>query len=355
MPARLLEPNYIALDLTYRCPLSCDFCFMSRSGCRGTSRRELRLPALKKLVDALSGKPREFWICGGEPALRPDLPELVACIKARGHRCFVTSGGWPMKKETALRLLEAGIDEIVFSLHGTPAVHDRVVGAKGAFARTAALCAAVNASPLKGNTRLSVWCTIHPRNHRNLHAAYKAFKALRPDHIAFNHLEYVRSRDIAAVRDLFRRELGCGTAVKASEELARGMDVARLLREMARIRAERDPSVRFELDLTPAEIRAWYDPAAEVPKKGFCLGQWNCLWVVPDGTLVSCQPLGHRLGRLRGGDYRRAFNGPAYRRFRALLMRQGGFLGVCSRCGRSSHSSEHYERTQGAQARRPRA
>jgi len=347
-PRFKLDPDYIALDITYRCNLACSFCFMNRSALRKPAGKELTLSAWKKFIDTLSGKPREFYIAGGEPCLREDLPELVAYIKKRGHRCLITTNGSALSVKTARRLLEAGLDEITVSLHGTPELHDGSVGRKGAFAKVAAVCAFINASPLKGNTRLTFWCAITAANHSVLHRVYKTLKALGPDHIAFNQLDFITERDRAATAALFRKELGSALNLKTSESMAAGISAPKLAAEIKKIKAERDPGVRFDLDLAPAGLKKWYAPKIKFLKKGFCLGQWNGVWIGPNGDIVSCQPLGHTMGNITEGDWLAAYNGPAYRKFRELLKKQGGFLPTCSRCGRTSYTSTANRKTPGS-------
>ena len=342
-PRPPLNPDYIAIDTTYRCNLACSFCFMTKSASRIPPGRELSLAAWKKFIDSLSRKPREFYIAGGEPCLRKDLPELVAHIKKGGHRCLITTNGCSLDIKTAGRLLKAGLDEITVSLHGTRELHDAIVGHKGAFAKTAAVCAFINSSPIKGVKHLSFWCAINAANHDKLYSVYKALKTLGPDHIAFNQLDFIREKDRKKTAGLFSKELGCGLNLKASESMAEGISVPKLAAEIRKIKSEKDPDIRFDLDLTEDELELWYGPKAGFTKKGFCLGQWNGIWVGANGDIVSCQPLGHVVGNITDGDWLETYNGPAYTKFRALLVKQGGFLPTCSRCGRTSYTSAHVD------------
>jgi len=338
-----LDPDYVAIDTTYRCNLSCAFCFMAKSSRQKPTGKELPLAVWKKFIDTLSSRRREFYIAGGEPGLRKDLPELVTHIKKGGHRCLVNTNGCSLDIKTAGKLLEAGLDEIAVSFHGTPELHDRIVGRKGAFAKTAAVCAAINSSPLKGVKHLTFWCAINAANHDRLYSVYKALRALGPDHIAFNQLDFIREKDRKKTAALFRNSLGSGLNLRTSESMSGGISVPKLAAETAKIKAEKDPSIRFDLDLTENEMRLWYDPKTRITKQGFCLGQWNSVWVGPNGDMISCQPLGHVMGNITQGDWLKTYNGPAYRKFRKLLIKQGGFLPTCSRCGRTSYTSAHLE------------
>lgn len=338
--APFLDPQHVSLDLTYRCDQSCPFCFMARSAVREPGRKkELSLAAWKKFIDTLSSRPREFYIAGGEPGLRKDLPEIVAHIKKGGHRCLITTNGSSLDLAAAGKLLKAGLDEIAVSLHGPPGLHDRIAGLEGAFRKAAAVCAFINSSPFKDTRKLTIYCAVNAANHDKLYQAYKVFKAMKPDYIAFNHLDFIMEGARLRTEALFKKELGSPLRLQTSQAMAEGVSVKKLAAEIRKIKAAKDPSCRFELDLSETELEAWYDHGREFKKKGFCLGQWNGVWVGPNGDLVSCLPLGHVMGNILKGDWRAVFNGPAYNRFRELLVKQGGFLPTCSRCGRSSYHS----------------
>lgn len=334
----VLDPQYITLDITYRCPRSCAFCFMARSSAANRPAKEMTRAELGRLVDSLAGKPRKFYISGGEPLLRPDLPWLVRRIKAAGHYCRVITS-LSYAPETALKLIDAGLDELTVSVHGTPELHDASVGAPGAFAGIAAAVAAINARRAGKTTKLVFWSTMNKANHAALHSVYKALSELGPDAIAFHHLDFITAENLAATAGIFRGELGCEAGLKVSEQMARGISARRLYAQILKIKAEKDPRVRFDLELSLKEMEKWYDPAARLKKKGFCMSPWNGIWVDPAGEIISCQPLGHKLGSALKGNCLKAFNGPAYARFRKTLARHGGFLPTCSRCGRTAYMS----------------
>ncbi|MBI5745110.1 MAG: radical SAM protein [Elusimicrobia bacterium] len=335
---RPLDPQYITLDITYRCPLACRFCFMAKSSAAAKPAGEMTPRQLARLVDSLAGKRRKFYISGGEPLLRPDLPALVKRIKAAGHYCRVITS-LSHAPASVEKLFAAGLDELTVSVHGTPAIHDACVGRPGAFAKIAQVCARLNAPPRRASSRLVFWCTVNKANHARLHSVYKALAALGPDAIAFHHLDFITARDLAETAGIFKSELGCAANLKVSQDLARGISARRLYAQIHKIKAEKDPRVRFDLELSAGEMRKWYDPASRLSKKGFCMSPWNGVWIAPSGEIVSCQPLGHRLGSALKDGCLGAFNSPAYAGFRKALLRRGGFLPTCSRCGRTAYMS----------------
>lgn len=334
-------PDYVALDLTYRCGLNCPFCFVRNNALLKPGRRELGTAALKRIIAGFAGRPRRFYLTGGEPTLRRDLPELVRAVKAGGHRCLITTNAQALTPAAARRLAAAGADELVISLHGAPAVHDAAAGVPGAFRRAALAVKAVTSLPAP-RPEVTLWCTINRANHAGLPAVLRAMKALGPDHVAFNHLEYVSERDHKATAALFRKLGWPAPAFRPSERLARGIDARKLWAGVLAVKAAA-PDARFYPDLDLAGVKAWYDPAARLRKPGLCSGQWNAAWLSPYGELLTCQPLARRISA--GGDPLAAWAGPEYAAFRRALKAAGGFFPACARCGREPYQAKPRRRS----------
>lgn len=329
---RPAAPSYVALDLTYRCPLSCSFCFVKRHGL--ASPKELGLAGWLKLIDGLGPGRKKFYLTGGEPLLVPFLPELVRQLRRRGHSTLVTTS-LMAPPAMAAALAAAGPDEIVVSVHGRPGLHERTAGARGAWDVIKANLELLKASRPPG-TRLTLWCTINRENHGDLPGVYRAMLALDPDHLAFNHLEFVTAADMAATKKLLAG-IGAATPMKPSAALARGIDVKKLAAGAAAVKKAGGGRVSFYPDLAGAALRAWYSPAAAFKKPGLCRGQFGAAWFSPAGELLTCQPLALTMSA-SGENFSGAYGGPAYAAFRRLLIKSGGFLPACRRCGREPYA-----------------
>jgi molybdenum cofactor biosynthesis enzyme MoaA len=326
----LPPPSYIAFDLTYRCALDCSFCFVKRN--KLSCARELGLAGWLRLARSLGPGVKKFYLTGGEPLLLPFLPALVKRLKALGHSCLVTTG-LGVSQAKAAALAEAGPDEIVVSVHGWPALHEKSARAGASWAKIAANLETIKARRPAG-TRLTLWCTINRANHSKLYSVYKAMKALGPDTIAFNHLEFVTAADLSATKKLLKDCPGASTPLKASGELARGIDTAKLAAEISKIKAEAGDSVHFYPSLEGPALRAWYSLRGSFKKTGFCRGQFSAAWFSPAGETLTCQPLAVKINAAPGAGALETHNSPAYSSFRRLLIRNGGFLPACRRCGR---------------------
>lgn len=335
MAAEKLDPDYVALDLTYRCGFACGFCFVKNNSLLRPGRRELNTAGFINIINGFAGKKRRFYVTGGEPGLRKDLPEIVRAIKAGGHRCLITTNACAMPPALLKRLADA--DEFVISIHGGPALHDRTAAAAGAF-KGAALAARLLTALPTPRPSVTLWCTINRANHARLPAVYRAMAALRPDNIAFNHLEYVSEKDFKKTERIFKHLLGARPVFGPSEKLARGIDAGRLAAGVEAVK-KADGSVRFYPALDRTGIKAWYNPDASFKKSGFCSGQWNAAWISPYGELLTCQPLAFKVSANAEAPPA-AYNGPAYAAFRQALKKAGGFFPSCARCGREPYTRE---------------
>ncbi|MCX5785599.1 MAG: radical SAM protein [Elusimicrobia bacterium] len=324
------DPRYIAIDLTYRCGFSCPFCFVKTNKLRSGPGNELSLPQLRAFIDSLKGKPRQFYLTGGEPLLRKDLSGIVSHIKKQGHSVLITTNAWLLDRQKAFSLAKSGADEIVISLHGLPHEHDKITAANGSFYRAAKAIRLLRMAGKNGRPAINIWCTINAANHARLHELYICVKKLRPDIIAFNHLEFARAADIKKTGAI----LGKVIKLEPSQSLLRGLNKAALWRQLLEIKKEKDPKVKFYPDLALKDFRKWYSSGELKRKSGCCSGQWNSLWLSPGGEVLSCQPLGLKFGSIKDRAWRKVYDGRAYNEFREKLLAAGGFLPVCSRCGR---------------------
>ncbi len=119
----------VTLAVTNRCGYHCWHCYNA-----GRSQVDLPLPVLKKTLTALQDMSVvHVTLSGGEPLLRPDLEEIVACFDNRTHLSLNTTGAG-LTTERAQALRESGLFGVGISLDSTdPAEHDRLRGKKGAF------------------------------------------------------------------------------------------------------------------------------------------------------------------------------------------------------------------------------
>jgi len=125
----------VRISTGLQCNARCLFCYYGEELNRQTYTREEILEMIS-LAERYGIRDLDF--SGGEPTVRPDLPDLLAHARARGFRwrCIITNGMRLADRALLDRLIESGLNEVLVSVQGSNARdHDSVVGRDGAFAR----------------------------------------------------------------------------------------------------------------------------------------------------------------------------------------------------------------------------
>ncbi|HBE87848.1 MAG TPA: hypothetical protein DDW67_01735 [Elusimicrobia bacterium] len=132
-------PLTAVIELTRRCPLSCVHCYLPETRGRARPGRELSARQWRGIFRELAGLGcMNLVLTGGEPLLRPDLPETVSAASALGFGVTVFTTGLPASAAGLRALKKAGVASFELSLYGRPAVHDSITGLEGSQARTLA-------------------------------------------------------------------------------------------------------------------------------------------------------------------------------------------------------------------------
>ncbi|OGR76401.1 MAG: hypothetical protein A2X32_12460 [Elusimicrobia bacterium GWC2_64_44] len=132
-------PVSVTAELTRRCPLSCRHCYLPETRGRAEPAHEISTAQWKNIFKKLSGAGALYLtFTGGEPLLRPDLPELCRFAKELRFDVRVFSTGLGLTPALARELAAAGISGFEISFYGRPAVHDGLTGLAGSFARSLA-------------------------------------------------------------------------------------------------------------------------------------------------------------------------------------------------------------------------
>ena len=137
------------VQVTNRCNMRCDFCDFWPHGAKS---QELSVAEYAEFATQLSDL-GQFMISieGGEPFVRPDLPDIID-VFSRAHLTVLFTNGWYVNADLAQRVFANGLNAVGVSIdYPDAAMHDQRRGLKGAFERA---CAAVEffreAAPLRG-------------------------------------------------------------------------------------------------------------------------------------------------------------------------------------------------------------
>ncbi len=336
---RALAPYAVSFWLTRRCNLNCEMCWVEHSrrlegDAYLLARDELTLGELKNVVDDIARWRPRIGVTGGEPFLRRDALDFIAYVKSRGLRCGANTNGTFLGRD-AEALVDVGLDSIMVSVDGPPAVHDGQRRSPGSFVRTKEGLDAVlaaRAARRRGRTPyVKITCTITNANVASLASLPTLFLDLPLDEFTFQHQWFTDQQTADAQRALFAELFGQDTTYLQGFVTTETppVDVDVLRREAKAIKNRNWPfPVNFYPDLAESELEPFYAN----PRRNFrnaCFSRWLRTDVLPDGTVSPC--LGLDVGNVRERPFSEIWNGPAFRRFRAELASRRLFPG-CSRC-----------------------
>ena len=139
------RPYVVSWNLTYRCNLACEHCYLDAGGTPLVStenfadRSELGTEECFRVIDEIAAFAPECLtiLTGGEPLLRRDILEIVRRAAERGLWVVVGTNGVRITENLARRLAEAGVRGLSLSLDALdPDRHDRFRKVRGAWRNT---------------------------------------------------------------------------------------------------------------------------------------------------------------------------------------------------------------------------
>jgi len=217
LPYNLL-PVLSEIAVTYRCNLSCKFCYAACGCKKDEAHPDLPAARLKEALDIISkeaGVPSVSFT-GGEPVMRPELPELVAHAKSLGMWTNLITNGTLLTSEKVSQLKAAGLDSAQVSIEGGSAgTHDRIVQSSGAF--DAAVRGVKNL--LEAGLRVHTNTTVSALNKDSLPEVVDLVKSLGLDKFSMNMLMPVGSAG-ANLEETFISYTEIGPLVETVQGLA---------------------------------------------------------------------------------------------------------------------------------------
>ncbi len=154
--------DYLFLELTQRCNLSCLHC---GSDCKASvGKAELTTQSWLKIIDFVYdnfGKSVAFVITGGEPLMHQDLDKLGQYITSKGMRWGMVTNGILLTQERFDSLRAAGLYSMTISIDGLEDSHNFLRNSPRAFERVEKALRILGKSDLK--FRDAVTC-VSPKN-----------------------------------------------------------------------------------------------------------------------------------------------------------------------------------------------
>jgi radical SAM protein with 4Fe4S-binding SPASM domain len=280
--ARPTAPYRLDLALSYRCNNDCAHCY----NVEGRPMQELSTDEWKRVLDRAweLGIPHIIFT-GGEPTLVEGLPELIAHAEGLGQITGLNTNGRRLADERYVeRLVAAGLDHVQITLESNDAaIHDRMVGSRGAFPQTVRGIRNVLAAKLYVMTNTTMLRT----NVATIPATLDFLAELGVPTVGLNALIYSG------------RGAQVGTGL-AESELTPLLEVAR-----AKTEAQDQKLIWY----TPTQYCNFDPVQMDLGVKGCTAALYN-MCVEPDGGVLPCQSYYQPLGNVLTDGWESIWNHP---------------------------------------------
>jgi MoaA/NifB/PqqE/SkfB family radical SAM enzyme len=132
--AKSFRPLYIKVKVFYGCNLKCEMC----NHWRETREPPISGDRFKEVLNELAELgTRKIHISGGEPMLRPQVPDMIEQASTLGIKVTMTTNGTLIDKAKAKRLVEAGLRGVNISIDSPiRKMHEKIRGVEGSYKAT---------------------------------------------------------------------------------------------------------------------------------------------------------------------------------------------------------------------------
>ena len=124
------KPYLLALNLTKRCNLKCDHCYLDATTKAGGGSDELSTEECVRLIDQIAevNKGCLLVITGGEPLTRPDILDIARHAVQQGFMVVFGTNGMLIDDAMAKRLVEIGVVGVGISIDSLDDCTNRQIG-----------------------------------------------------------------------------------------------------------------------------------------------------------------------------------------------------------------------------------
>lgn len=304
----LARPDWVSVNLTLRCNLSCSFCHTCYEVEHELTTDEVR----SVIAQAADWGVPVFNPLGGEPLLRKDLAELLWYADRRGFHVSLTTNGTLLRGRRIRELAPIPKLAINVSVDGLRDSHDHIRG-KGTFDRIVA-----NLEAYRGHeraeglprTHLGLNCVIHARNLGELIDVIELAKRLDLDRVQFLFLTTHEGKT-DGIRDLIVDETALPRLDRAVDELANHI-------------ARDDSGFQYTNTVEDVLLAKEFYRGRLHPEQAVCFNGFKELYVNADGAVLMCDGnldfLAESAGNVREQSLREIWTGEQARRMRRKVL-----------------------------------
>lgn len=346
------SPEWLILGVNNVCNLHCKMCDvgLGESGTMfwanliGDNPQNMKLDLLQEVLrQARAFRPYPCISLGTtEPLIHPQVLDFARAIVSQGFYCVIVSNGTTLPR-LASELVEIGVHEIMLSVDGPAAVHNRIRGGRESFEKLywgAELVAAAKAQRGRRYPKLRFSFTVSAENYGHILEFIQAIEPLKPAAIHISHLNFITEGMAAAHNAEFGGDLPVARSnlgVMDPAAFDTGAIWAELdrVRDYVRSRGDAFPALTISPNLTGKDdVDTFYrEPLTMVSGPG-CTDPWKMMMIKTDGAVIPAHSRCYNfpIGNIQTSSLPDLWNNDRFRTFRQMLRRAGGTLPACSRC-----------------------
>ena len=317
--ARPFKPLYVKFKVFYGCNLKCEMC----NHWRETREAPVTPERLKEVITELAEMgAKKIHISGGEPMLRPHIPDFVELASSLGIKVTMTTNGTLITKEKAKQLVEAGLRGVNISIDSPiRKMHEKIRGVEGAFKLTTKAVGFFRRYKHKGKLTIRINTVVSRTNYETLAALPDLAHELGADGINLipvddhcGEILSMRKKDI----EKFNNEIAPRIAERALELglIVSDEDAFPFGRDESEVRLGRAGRYAF----------GFYE-------KHPCYAPWSHTLIDFNGNVYVCCMTREKippLGNIVHQSFKEVWEGDAYRQVR--LKMHPPVLKPCQRC-----------------------
>jgi MoaA/NifB/PqqE/SkfB family radical SAM enzyme len=343
-------PEWLVLGINNICNLKCQMCDVGLgdrstvfwANLIGAHPQNMTLELLADILrQAKAFRPRpKIGLAFTEPLIHPRIIDFCCAVVSAGYYLQVVSNGTTLPR-LAEPLVESGVHELVVSVDGPPAVHDRIRGRAGTFEKLYAGAERVNAAKARlkrAHPALHFSFTITDANYNHMLAFVQAVEPLKPAGIYISHLNFISEQMASAHNAQYDGDLRVVRSNLGSIEPER-IPLDALWDELQRVKAYARAHPSLSLPITPdaaqpSILRTYYQDHLRFVGGRRCTDPWQLMMIQTDGTVIPAHGRCYNfpLGNLQQQPLAEIWNNERFRQFRQTLYRAGGTLPACARC-----------------------
>jgi len=319
------QPLTVNFLVTNKCNFFCHMCsYMPNKNIPNTP---LSLEDIELFIQQLGQWQPVIHLGGGEPFMHKDILKIVAAVKSKGLKCLITTNGFLLDEDKINKLIDLGLDGILFSLYGPQDVHDAVTGVKNSFDKAVAHLDIF--LKLRKDTRVLVSTIPLPENIDRLETLIEEARARGIDGVKIEHINFITQEEYRKSMSLRVEPFDfCPSSLIQSDYYDRIFS-DRVLEFYKRIRRRYKDFVYFKPYLDEDQFKDWY---TKLPlRSSKCFFITHSLFINYNGDIIPCQFLtGCVLGNIRQDSLKTVWSSDRLRDLRKYMQQVKPF--VCRRC-----------------------